>query len=340
MKVKYLIILAAVTTFIPAFLFAAEITEEEITPRGTQKIYIDEADEYTFFQRGRLKNLLGVSFGYDNNTHLNSDRNGDAFNQTYFKTSFTSSITRDKKVTGILEYDLMTLMYWGESKLDIVKNGLHAGIENKINKEWELSGGYRLGTYSYINSSSDNFYENIGYWKVKENLPFQFYHQLGYELGFKNYPQRHIRTTASIDSDKKRNDLRNTASYEIGKYFAKDLFKIGYEYYNNNSSEKYLHYYDYDSHKFSTSLTHLFNDKIFSYLSFGRQYRNFRARTLTLDSAFKEWDRTFFFASALYYNLNKSLTVGLSYTYRQNSSNEPAEKYSGSLLSMSTYYRF
>ena len=343
-KKRFFVILTAVLFFLPAFSFASEINEDEIVSKDTQKIYIDEEDEYSFLQRGKVTNMLAVSLGYDNNTHLDPTRKGDVFNQTFFRTNFTSPITRDKKVNGILGYELMSLLYSGESTLDIIKNSFSASIDNKINKEWEVSSGYRLDVYSYVNSASDNFFENAVHGEIKENLPFKMYHQLGYELGIKSYPSRHIRTLDATDeitdSDKKRYDLRNTVDYEVGKYFPKDLFKLGYQFYNNNSNEMFLKFYDYDSHKVSVSLTHLFNDKVFGFLSFARQYRAYLSRSITLDPATKENDKTYLLATALYYNFNKSLTLGFSYTYRQNVSNDPIENYSGSLISVSSYYRF
>ena len=113
-----------------------------------------------------------------------------------------------------------------------------------------------------------------------------------------------------------------------------------FEYYNNNSNEKFINYYDYDSYKVGASLTHLFSDKLFSYASFARQYRTYRSRSITLDPNFKERDRTYLITAALYYNFTKALSSGLSYSYRQNWSNEPLENYSGSLIALTTYYRF
>jgi len=340
-KAKFTALLLLAAFFLlPVFSFAAEIGEEEIVDENVPKIYIEEEDEYTFFQRGKVKNMLAVSVGYDNNAHLDSERTGDAFGQVFFKTNFISPITRDKRVQGILGYEFMNLMYAGESGLDVIRNSLTAGVENKINKEWELRGGYRMDAYSYINSGSDKFFENSLYWNVRQNLPKKMYHQLGYEVAFKNYPSRHTRLTATIDTDKKRNDWRNGMNYEVGKYFEKDLIRLSYDYFNNNSNEHFLNYYDYDSYKITASVTHLFNDKVFGLVSFSRQYRGYRSRTITLDTGVKEHDRTYLFATALYYNFNKQLTFGLSYTYRENVSNEPIENYSGSLIAISSYYRF
>ena len=134
--------------------------------------------------------------------------------------------------------------------------------------------------------------------------------------------------------------MRNTLSYEIGKYYAKDLLKFGLEYLNNNANEKYLNYYDYDALKYGMSVTHLFTERITGFMSVSRQDRVFRSRTLLSDARVKEKDRQYSVTTALYYTLNKSLTFGLNYSYRQNYSNVATERYSGSLISVSTYYKF
>ena len=339
MKVKYWLMIAGVAVLLPAFCRAAQISEEEIVPRN-KMIYIEPSDEKTFLERGRLKNIVGVTFGYDNNSHLDSQRDADAFNQLYYRATFISPLTRDKRVDGILEYELMSLLYAGEANLDIIKNGFHAGIDNRINEEFEFLTGYYLDTFSYINQPSDNFYENRVDAELRQNLPHKIVHGLRYELAFKNYTDKHTRITAAVDTDKKRNDLRNTVEYSIGKYFAKDFPKLSFQYYGNSSNETYIKYYNYNSYKLSASLTHLFNEKFFAYGSLARQFRAFGRRTITTDALSKEWDRTYLITAALYYNFNKALSTGLSYTYRQNWSNEPVENYSGSLISLTTYYRF
>ena len=330
-------VLAAATVFIPLFCYAAEIGEEEVTPR-VKKIYLDEEAEKGILEKGTTKSLVGISEGYDNNTHLDTRRDGDAYTQVFYKGSFSTPVS--KKTQGIAEYTLMGLFYADEADLNLVSNGFHLALDNKIAKDLNFITGYYLDILEYANSGNDDYFENRVEFKLKHNLPYKMFHSLGYEAGLKYYEGRHIRTPAAEDSDKKRDDVRNTAEYEIGKYFSKDMFKISFLYYNNNSNEKYLNYYDYDSYKIGASLTHLFNDKWFGYLSFARQFRDFRSRTLTLDENSKEWDRTYVGTSSLYYNMNKSLSFGLSYTYRQNYSNEPVENYSGSLISLSSYYRF
>ena len=113
-----------------------------------------------------------------------------------------------------------------------------------------------------------------------------------------------------------------------------------FKYYLNDSNDRYMKYYDYYAYKSSISWTHLFSDDLFGFFSFSRLWRDYSNRTITTDANSEQWDRTYVATCALYYNLNKDLTLGLNYTYRENGSNEPTATYSGSLVSLSAYYSF
>jgi hypothetical protein len=201
--------------------------------------------------------------------------------------------------------------------------------------------GYNCDVIEYIHSGSDDFIDNKLEFKFKQKgLPLALYHSLKYDLSYKTYKHRHTRITAATESEEKRADLRNTVEYEVGKTFTKDLLKIAFQYYFNNSNDGYIDFYDYNSYRISSSLTHLFNEKFFGYLSYAWQFRDYKSRTLVLDPTVEERDKTNLLTSALYYNVTKAFAIGLSYTYRCNTSNEPSQKYSGSLVSLTSYYRF
>ncbi len=315
--------------------FAAGL-DREVPPAYTESSLMGRIQ--SFFKDGELKSLATITGGYDNNVWLNSRRDGDGYMQVFFRPTFTSAI--NTKVDGILEYELMSLIYMTESNASLITNTFGAGTDYKINKNWKLSTRYRFSLAELPHSSGDDFMDNSLELKLAQKLPQKIFHSLGYELMYKNYQQRKLRTSGMIYSEKEREDERHTVAYEIGKYFPDDLLKIKFQYYNNDSNDAYLKYYDYDSYKIGASLTHIFNKKLFGSFSFSRQWRDFRSRTISVDSNFKEWDRTYLSVLGLYYNITKQLTLGLNYTYRQNCSNEPLENYSGSLTSVSTSYKF
>lgn len=332
---KTISILIAGLILAPALCSAADYAEEEVTPR-VKKIYLEP--ERTLYEKGDFNFLAAVTMGYDNNAFLNSRRDGGAYTQEFLSASFASPVWRRSEF--FFDYELMNLVYADFPKLDMIRNAIHTGLDHRLNKDITLSGGYGFDVIEYYHTGTDDYVEQIIDLKFKQNLPHKMFHNLRYDGSYRNYAKRYNRSGNGEVGTKKRDDVRNTFTYEVGKFFEKDMLKFNFEYYNNNSDEKYLNYYDYDSFKFGASLTHLFTKKLFGYLSASRQIRDYRTRTLINDAGCNQEDKTYLMTAALFYSVNKSLSFGLNYTYRQNRSNEPGERYSGSLTSLSAYYRF
>ena len=315
----------------------AQGVNEEVPPRYGESSFIGAIK--SFFSQGEIKNFLSVTLGYDSNIYLDDKkREGDPFTQIVYQTTLTSSLT--DKTDGILEYELMSLLYPDAGPLDMVSNYLRIGANFKLNEETTLYAGYHFGIVDYVNTGDDDFLDHRLKIKVKQKLPKKFFHSLSYTFRFKDYNDQKVTFVSLLPTTKTREDVRNSVEYAIGKYFKRDVVKMKFEYYYNNSNYPYLAYYDYDSYRLTLSCTHLFNKKLFGHFSFSRQIRDYTGRLLTVDLGSKEWDRTYVISSGLYYILNKSLTIGFNYTYRQNWSNEPTSRYSGSVISVGTYWRF
>ena len=336
MRVKntWFSLVIAVILFMPAVCIAADVIDQEVTP-GVKKIYLEP--EQTLWDKGDFKFLTALTVGYDNNAYLDPRRDGDAYTQQYFRGTFASPLSKQTEFS--FDYEFMNLMYSGESKLDLTSNRIHTGMEHKLTKDIRVSGGYGFDIVEYINTGTDDYVEQMIDVKLSQNLPQKMFHSIRYDGSYRNYDKRLNRGPDGITGTKKRDDARNTVTYEVGKFLNKDMLKFNLEYYNNNSDEKYLNYYDYDSYRFGSSLTHLFTDKVFGYISASRQLRYYRSRMIVNDTP-KQEDKTYLITTALFYSVSKALSFGVNYTYRQNTSNEPVERYSGSLLSVSTYYRF
>jgi hypothetical protein len=320
---------------IPAVSFASDVIDQDVSPR-VKKIYLEP--EQTLWDKGDWKSLAAVSLGYDNNAFLDSRRVGGAYTQEYFSTSFASPLS--DRTEYFFDYEVMNLSYFDIGRLNLISNGIFTGLEHRFDKNISLTGGYGINVIEYFNTGTDDYVEQLINLKLKQTLPQKMFHSLRYDGSYRNYAKRFNRGSNGAMSTKKRDDVRDTFTYEVGKYFSKDMCKLEFEYYNNNSDEKYLNYYDYNSYRFGASLTHLFTEKLFGYLSASRQLRDYCSRTLINNAGSKQEDKTYIYTAAMFYSVNKSLSFGLNYTYRQNASNEPVERYSGSLMSISTYYRF
>jgi len=329
------IILFAGIVFFAVAAFA-QVSEEVSTPEYTSQVRRDSIE--SFLDKTEVDFFFAFLQGYDNNVHLNSARQGDHFKQIIAEPTLSYNFDDDLK--GLLGYELMGLFYIDESKVNVVKNVIRLGTEYAAKDDLTFFVDYRFGDTDYINTGNDDFFDHRIEVKMKQTFPKKLYHALSYEFMFRDYAQRNTRITATKHTDANREDARNTVEYEIGKFFLKDLFKVKFQYYFNNSNERYLSFYDYDCYKATASLTHLFTEKVFGYLSFTRQFKDYRSRTLSVDEGAREWDRSYIATTGLYYALNKAVTLGCNYSYRQNWSNEPVQRYSGSTVSIDAYYKF
>ena len=232
------------------------------------------------------------------------------------------------------------ITYWEATDANLIDTDIILGTETK------LFGGLTLKAYNDIEiveyqSNDDGEYigDKAGF-VLKQKLPNNFFHSFGYEYFYKDYSDRKARNGWGGLSGKDRQDNRSTVDYELGVYLKKSMLKVFGEYYLNDSNDQFMDYYNYDSIRLGSSAIYLVTNKLSAYASFYEQFRRYAERTVPGNLTNHEHDRTWVTSAALYYELYKNTTLGLNYTYRQNGSNNPTQKYSGSITSLGVYYRF
>ncbi|MCK4462751.1 MAG: hypothetical protein KAU58_00385, partial [Candidatus Omnitrophica bacterium] len=137
-----------------------------------------------------------------------------------------------------------------------------------------------------------------------------------------------------------RKDVRYTGEYEAGIYLW-DFIKIkeNIRIYRNDSNDQYYDYYDYYAFRTKTSLVTIFTEKLYSITSFAYTRKLYDDRLSTENSVHQK-DNFYVFNASLLYELTPSFTLATGYSYRENTSNEPLEKYSGSICTVGLYYTF
>lgn len=315
--------------------FGADIVEEkEIAGRATGP---KESMGAGFLAKGKVKSFTAVTLGFDNNVFLDGGRHKDGFSQFLYRGTYTWPL--EETLNGILELNIMDLTYFDSSEASLIAPSFRGGLDFKLDRKTNLIVDYSFGLVDFIDSGANDFYDHKFGVTLKQRLPLKFSHAFSYEFLLRDYMERKTRDSATVYREESRMDERNTLEYSISKQFPQDLWKVGLTYYQNNSNEKYLDYYDVDSWKPFVSVTHLFGPKLFGYAAFSRQFRYYAHRT-AIGSANKEEDTTNVFSQALFYTVNKSFTLGVSHTLRKNDSNEPTSRYSGSVISINGYYTF
>jgi len=324
-----------------ASLNAADIKEEQTTEK-----YLGKSEEKAYKkvevvkegQRYKTKLLVAAIQGYDNNVFLDSRREHDTFSEGILDASVTYPLNgRWDFIGGVSAHDIT---YWKATDANLIDTDLKLAFEGKLLSGMTLTAYNDIELVEYQANDDGEYLGDKAGLVLKQKLPKNFFHSFRYEFFYKNYSDRKARNGWGGLSGKDRQDDRNTVYYDLGVYLKKSMFKVFGEYYLNRSNDIYLDYYDYDSVRLGSSVIYLLTDKMSTSLSYYRQFRNYSDRTIPEDNTVGEKDRTWVTTASLYYDIYKNTTLGLNYSYRQNLSNNPVQKYSGSIASLGLYCRF
>lgn len=343
---KVLILFIAVFFLCNSLAFAAVDSKEEKGTAGYSEQGLLGDMKHIFLDGWDIKSRLNILFGYDNNVYLNPERRGSEFWETLWKIDFAKDI--NDNLEGSVGYKFLDMIYTGAQTTTFYKSTARTGLRIKNLNEQLLGKAYLFTNFyfDWVDYPNKNTYDQLQYrydLGVNQKISKLWYHQLLYEFMYKGYLKGFIRdTNGNLEDDKKRKDVRNTLTYEVGKYFQKALTKMFYEFYRNTSNEGYLNYYDYDSYKIGGSLTYLFNKKLTGYVSLAHQWRLYEGRTVANDStnSITADDKTYIANTSLFYQLNKKTSLAVSYTYRENVSKECSQMYSSSVITGGVYYKF
>lgn len=338
--VTFFLTVVLIFSFYPG-IKAADIQEEQTTEKdlgaAQEKVYkkVEAAKET---KRYKSKIFVSALQGYDNNVFLNSDRKEDGFSESIVDVSVASPLNgRWDVLSGVSAHDIT---YWDSSGASLVDTNIKLGFEGKLPADLTLTVLDNIELLEYYSNDYGEYVGNKTGLSLRQKLPNNFFHAIGYEYFYKNYSDRKALNGWGGESDKDRADNRNTVDYELGVYLKKAMLKVFGEYYLNDSNDSYLDYYKYDSRRFGASAIYLFADKLTGYASFIYQRRGYQDRTIPDDSTVHERDKTYIASASLFYDIFKNATLGVNYCYRQNDSNSLTQKYSGSITTLGLYCRF
>lgn len=323
-------------------VFAAVDVKEERGEKGYSQglVQKDNWKNFPLLKGWEIGSRVSELFGVDNNVYLNPERRSSEFWQTMWNVDLSKDLNDAFKAK--IDYQFLNDLYTHAKTATFYKNTIGGGFETKSLGRFTIVNNYHFDWVKYLHEETGDYFgyrTDIG---IKEKISQRLYHQLSYEFLYKDYRKSVIEDTNGVleDTEKLRQDVRNTVNYEVGRYFNKSLVKFFYNFYNNDSNYKYQNYYTYDSHKIGGSLTYLFNKKFSGYISLVHQWKFYKDRGTVADVSITADDKTYIFNSSLFYKLSKQATAALSYAYRENHSREPSQKYSGSVITGGIYYKF
>jgi hypothetical protein len=319
--------------------------EEEITdryPAATLPPPAKKAEQEKYFKlpegEPEIAASIDIQQGYDNNVDLDSKRHKDGFLQCIANAEI--AFPKGGQIKGKAGVDFFGTVYYKYNSNNIFDTMPYVGFD------WEIIPGLiwknqaAIDYFSYPNEKESTFggIELSSY--LRHFLTEDLYHELGYEYIRRWYPDRKASLSDATKGNTEREDKRDKVKYTIGMYFENFLVKVSNELYHNDSNDMYQDYYDYWVYRLRPSVLYFFTDNIYANASFLYKYTPFDDRRSTENIDRKVRDHIYVISTSLYYDITKNLTLGLTYSYTENLSNDPFQEYSGSVMSGGFFYSF
>jgi opacity protein-like surface antigen len=306
--------------------------EQQEKTEKVKKIMIDK-EPYKLSKRAYL------FFGYDNNVNLSNNRKGDIFEEFLFSLDFSKPWLED--ISFSFDYDLDVLNYNQYTDLSNILNHFRFGLHKRLSSLFSIGSGYDLGIFYYHHGKDNDFLFHRGFAYIEHRPWRRMYHRLTWESGLKDYlNNKTLQDTISTYQDKERKDRRSSIEYSLASLINPKLrFQFKSKFSLNDSNARYLDFYDYKSYTQSLGIDYKLSKVIRLLTNFAYRKKEYSARTI-ISGGDKQEDNLYSGSLGLIYQLNKNKALSLHYTYRENSSNEPLEEYSESVITCGLRYNF
>ena len=343
------ILLFFILFFVSTSLFAEDVEVPADYKTGERLSFLDSVrsvEKLTEPIKQHLKDnnidldfFAGVIQGFDNNVNLDPERRKDGFLETSLNTEAAYNYTDDIRLE--VENYTTDILYYNVNDANLLDFYNRAGLElDLFDDAVVISADYALDYVWFPCDKDGTYYGNYAMVAVKHNISADLYHEVGYKFLYKSYTHDKTLGSNGTRTDDYRSDFRNSMDYEAGLYIAdKVMISTNVQFYRNNSNYQYFDYYDYWSFRIRPSLTVNVTDKLYLTGNFSYQRRNYDDR-LSSENSEHVHDNTYSFNLSALYELTKSFTLTTGLSYRENVSNEPLQKYSGTIITAGLYYSF
>lgn len=340
MKIKGFLFYAVLLVMTTSVAGAAENIEKQ-QQRTNEGAQVQEAATKSRFIPGKVLFYADLYEGFDNNVNLDSSRKHDLFTEADMELGYKYPVTDDFNTTA--DYYLNSVNYSKVTDATYYDNNGSLNFDTDIfDKKANLAFNNR-GEYNYYphEDRSAYFLYNPEL-SIKYNFNKSVFQKLTYDFTFREYSDRKATEGSGADKNSDLKEVRNGITYDVAGLFFKDIFvKVRNQYFVNDSNDQFMDYYDYWAYRFNTTaIIPFLTDRLYSVISFGYQRSDYDSRQLVNDSSKTEKDDLYYASSSVIFDVTKKVSVSLNYTYRQNESNEPSQKYSGSIISAGFHYAF
>ena len=334
LKIFCFAVLLAFCSSIQVFAIQEDELEDKypgaIGPATESLVPIQKLDDFDYYFS------MDLNQGYDNNVNLDPQRNDDGFFQATASAELSYKKLENLTLNGGLDFFNITYYRYSENSL--------VNLTPYVGFDWELAPNFiwknkaALDYYLYPQDNDSTYLAvNLSSY-LRQIITESLYHEFGYEYIHRWYAKDKVLLTDRTLGTDNRINSRNKVTHNIRANFENFSAKLTNEFYLNESNYDYQDYYDYWAYRLRPSITYYFSDKFYSNVSFTYRYTDYKDRRNSEDSNEKVYENTYIATASVYFDLTKEFTMGITYSYRENRSNDPVEKYSGSTVSAGVYY--
>ncbi len=289
------------------------------------------------YRPSKIYSTAGVFFGYDSNVNLSSTRKGDLFEEFLFSLSFSKPLPRNWGF--YFDYDLDVLNYNQYTENSNILNHLRFTLYKRF-FPFKVGAGYNLHIFNYPHNRHEDFIFHRGFVYLAL-LSRNIYQRLEFQAGIKDYTdEKALGDTITTFQDKERLDRRTSIEYLLkARLSPKLILRLGLRFSKNNSNCRYVDFYDYHAWRHLLGLDWRAQRNLVLFSSIIHIKKDYNSRTVTL-RPYTQKDNLYAGNVGLRYRLNAKNTFSLYYTYRENSSNDPLQEYSESIIGCGWQYKF
>ena len=338
---RYLVlffIIACMGIFIPASSILAVEDQQELYPTIGKEAKVTPVPTVET-DKSKIDFSASVITGYDTNIYLDHyDATASMFIQESFGAHVSSAVFENLTLRG--GYDLTLIKYTRESEPNLLDNIINAGLDAELTDTLLLSVDYFADFVEYPHDKAEDYMINTCEFGLRHDITDELYQKIIYSLSHKDYSKWRTRARDGFRRLGKRKDWRNTIEHQLGYYlFDKTFIRANNTLYFNNSNEPFLSYYDYYALKSKATVIHLITDKLYGSANVGYQYKRYDNRNIS-DGDDNQRDHLIMCGASLFYDIIPNVSIGTSFDYKKNISNEGNQKYTDYIIYSGIYSKF
>lgn len=278
--------------------------------------------------------------GYDNNAHLNAERKDDAFGEETVTVDWKTDLCEAARLR--LAYDLLNINYFEATDEDVLLQRAGTGLDVTLKPGTVIETDYEFQFVYFSDNEDVTYYLNRLRAGLRQDLMKGVVATGGYSVSYREFDSRKLRDPNGVlSSDDERSDriFQPDAglSWRIDKKTQLNGF---FQYTTQDSDDRFHDFYDYDASKFAVSLKRALPWRFIGTAGFSYENRAYDSRPLVDDKNTDQSDDIYTASAGLYWKLNKTVTFGGAYSWRQKESNEPSQSYSGSIWTLGVFSAF